>query len=62
MKNDMLDAMDVRVDGLGSTSETGLPTCQIERIAELVYTLLHGGAAIKRGHKVCFPKILPVPH
>ncbi|KAK0482460.1 hypothetical protein IW261DRAFT_1362437 [Armillaria novae-zelandiae] len=34
----------VWVDGLGSTSEVGLPTCQIERIAELVHTLLPGGA------------------
>ncbi|KAK0201166.1 hypothetical protein DFS33DRAFT_1112373 [Desarmillaria ectypa] len=39
-----IDISHVWVDGLGSTSEDGLPACQIERIAKLVHTLLPGGA------------------
>ncbi|ETW84673.1 hypothetical protein HETIRDRAFT_416339 [Heterobasidion irregulare TC 32-1] len=35
---------EVWVDGLGGTTEKGLPTCQIERLAKLVHALLPGGA------------------
>ncbi|KAK0496547.1 hypothetical protein EDD18DRAFT_1105656 [Armillaria luteobubalina] len=45
----------VWVDGLGSTSEVGLPTCQIERIADLVHTLLPGGAFWI--DSVCIPEV-----
>ncbi|OCH88057.1 hypothetical protein OBBRIDRAFT_889349 [Obba rivulosa] len=31
-------------DGLGSTTEAGLPTCQVRRLASLVYQLVPGGA------------------
>ncbi|KAF7346514.1 Het domain protein [Mycena sanguinolenta] len=44
----------VWVDGLGSTTEEGLPSCQVERLVTLTQTLLPGGGIWM--DSMCIPK------
>ncbi|KAF4537847.1 Het domain protein [Lasiodiplodia theobromae] len=45
----------VWVDGLGSTSENGLPSCQVIRLSESVASLTEGGDTILWMDSLCIP-------
>ncbi|KAI0690559.1 hypothetical protein C8T65DRAFT_834361 [Cerioporus squamosus] len=48
----------VWADGIGSTTEEGLPRCQVERLAKLAGTLIPGGAFWQDG--LCVPQDKPL--